>query len=94
MCCVCYCGVVGTNAYTRQRSQVHVYSCAEGEWTGEPAETEEMRPLWFETSAVPFEKMWKDDPYWFPLMVSVCWRVIVCVLACVSVCWCVRVSVC
>ncbi len=34
-------------------------------FTGEPTETEEMRPQWFDTDAIPFEAMWPDDPYWY-----------------------------
>jgi 8-oxo-dGTP diphosphatase / 2-hydroxy-dATP diphosphatase len=34
---------------------------------GEPSETDEMRPQWFSVDQIPFEAMWPDDPYWFPL---------------------------
>ncbi|EDQ92039.1 uncharacterized protein MONBRDRAFT_14719 [Monosiga brevicollis MX1] len=37
-------------------------------WQGEAAETEEMRPQWFNEEDVPFDMMWPDDRYWFPLM--------------------------
>jgi mutator protein MutT len=43
---------------------VHVYIATE--WKGEPAETEEMAPTWFAISAIPYETMWPDDPYWLP----------------------------
>jgi mutator protein MutT len=33
-------------------------------WTGEPAETEEMAPQWFQQAALPFDKMWDDDKFW------------------------------
>lgn len=35
--------------------------------TGEPIETEEMLPQWYDKNTVPFEQMWPDDVYWFPL---------------------------
>lgn len=35
-------------------------------WSGEPEETEEMRPRWFKVGDIPFNKMWPDDPYWLP----------------------------
>lgn len=35
-------------------------------WEGEPVETEEMRPQWFDHTEIPFEKMWTDDEYWLP----------------------------
>lgn len=44
--------------------QVHVFTCYE--WEGEPKETEEMAPRWFDVSAIPYDEMWADDPYWLP----------------------------
>lgn len=35
---------------------------------GEPIETEEMRPRWFQIDKIPFRNMWPEDEYWFPLM--------------------------
>ncbi len=35
-------------------------------WDGEPVESEEMAPEWFDQSAIPYEKMWIDDKYWLP----------------------------
>jgi mutator protein MutT len=43
---------------------VHVYLCRE--WEGEPGETEEMKPAWFDLKKIPFKKMWSDDPVWLP----------------------------
>lgn len=37
-------------------------------WVGEPAESEEMKPEWFNQNAIPFEKMWIDDKYWLPMV--------------------------
>lgn len=40
----------------------HVYF---GErWEGEPAESEEMRPKWFQINEVPYDQMWKSDREW------------------------------
>lgn len=36
------------------------------EWQNEPRETEEMAPQWFNSSAIPFERMWVDDQFWLP----------------------------
>ena len=46
----------------------HVY-CAD-EYSGEIAETEEIRPQWFSYDEIPFDKMWKDDKYWFNYMLT------------------------
>lgn len=45
--------------------EVHVFSARE--WSGEPRESEEMKPQWFSKDKIPFHAMWLDDPYWFPL---------------------------
>ena len=29
-----------------------------------------MRPEWFRTDAIPFDVMWADDPYWYPLFLE------------------------
>jgi len=34
---------------------------------GEPDETEEMCPEWFEINKLPLEKMWQSDNYWLDL---------------------------
>lgn len=43
---------------------------AVGPMTGEPQETEEMKPQWYAESDIPFEKMWADDKYWVPLFLE------------------------
>ncbi len=45
--------------------EVHVFKVTE--YDGEPAESEEMRPQWFDVGEIPFKDMWKDDVYWMPL---------------------------
>lgn len=40
------------------------------QWTGEPAETEEMAPRWFPLNEIPFGQMWPDDIHWFPLFLA------------------------
>lgn len=36
------------------------------ELAGEPIETAEATPYWFQIEAIPFEEMWEDDQYWLP----------------------------
>lgn len=50
------------------RMYVHVYLC--DEWEGEPVETEEMAPEWFNIEDIPYEKMWQDDTYWLPQVLA------------------------
>lgn len=45
--------------------EVHVFKATQ--YTGQPVETEEMKPQWFEISKIPFDKMWPDDVFWFPI---------------------------
>lgn len=39
-------------------------------WQGEPVESEEMKPQWFDSDDIPYENMWKDDPHWLPLVLE------------------------
>ncbi len=48
--------------------EVHVFRVMS--FTGDPLETEEMRPQWFSNDTLPLEKMWADDEFWFPLFLS------------------------
>ncbi|KAJ1720590.1 hypothetical protein LPJ53_004795 [Coemansia erecta] len=48
--------------------EVHVY--VTGEYAGRAVETDEMRPEWFDMDGMPFEKMWADDPEWWPMVLE------------------------
>jgi 8-oxo-dGTP diphosphatase/2-hydroxy-dATP diphosphatase len=37
---------------------------------GDPAESEEMKPQWFDVDKIPFSEMWPDDTYWMPLFLA------------------------
>ena len=43
---------------------VHTYFVRE--WSGEPPETEEMKPRWYAFDAIPYDLMWADDIHWLP----------------------------
>ena len=43
---------------------VHVFTA--DTWAGNPIETDEMKPEWFDIENIPFSKMWTDDPHWLP----------------------------
>lgn len=47
---------------------VHVFISRD--WDGEPSETDEMRPAWFDIYELPFNRMWKDDPHWLPKVIA------------------------
>ena len=40
------------------------------EYEGEPIETEEMKPGWFDVDNLPWKEMWPDDFHWYPLFLS------------------------
>ena len=37
---------------------------------GEPAETREAKPEWFDFDAIPYDRMWADDVHWLPGMLE------------------------
>jgi hypothetical protein len=47
---------------------VHVYET--WDFSGEPAESGEMRPEWFLERDIPYDRMWPDDIHWLPLVLE------------------------
>lgn len=47
--------------------EVHIFLVRQ--WQGEPMETDEMRPQWFNVNDMPLNEMWVSDREWLPLMV-------------------------
>jgi len=43
---------------------VHVYFIRK--WNGQPRESEEMKPQWYDVGSIPYDNMWVDDEYWLP----------------------------
>ncbi len=37
---------------------------------GEPQETREAKPFWSAIDEVPFDRMWEDDQFWVPQLIS------------------------
>ncbi|XP_061455450.1 oxidized purine nucleoside triphosphate hydrolase isoform X1 [Rhineura floridana] len=48
--------------------EVHIFLT--DSFQGDPTESDEMRPQWFELDQVPFKNMWPDNIYWFPLLLQ------------------------
>ena len=48
--------------------EVHVFVATSH--TGDPQESEEMRPAWFALNLVPFDAMWVDDQHWLPQVLA------------------------
>lgn len=47
-----------------------VHAFVAKQWRGEPVETNEMKPQWFKTNSIPYDKMWADDQHWLPLVLQ------------------------
>jgi|SRR3989344_1679688 len=54
--------------------ELHIFECHVffvSRWSGEPKESEEMaQPALYEFDKIPYEKMWKSDRAWLPLIFS------------------------
>lgn len=49
---------------------MYVHAFVTREWDGEPSESEEMRPEWYDVDEIPYDAMWDDDEYWLPRVLS------------------------
>ncbi len=49
---------------------MYVYAYIADEWEGEPEESEEMAPAWYDIADIPYGDMWQDDTYWLPLVLA------------------------
>ncbi|MFC1878440.1 8-oxo-dGTP diphosphatase [Chloroflexota bacterium] len=43
---------------------VHIYIA--WQWSGEPVESDEMIPAWFDVDKIPYDRMWQDGAHWLP----------------------------
>ena len=48
--------------------EVEIFTAAD--WSGEPAESGEIRPQWFPVTALPFDRMWQDAGQWLPRVLA------------------------
>ncbi len=39
-------------------------------WSGEPAESEEISPAWYDVVGIPFDEMWADARHWLPQVLT------------------------
>jgi 8-oxo-dGTP diphosphatase len=40
------------------------------DWSGEAAESDEIRPQWFPVTALPLDRMWDDGKHWLPRVLA------------------------
>ncbi len=64
------CGVITFEFVNEPDKQLEVHIFRATEFTGDPIETDEMKPQWFAVDEIPFKDMWVDDAYWMPLFLK------------------------
>ena len=52
----------------KERVVFHLYIVTE--WNGEPTESDEMAPKWFDIQNIPYDSMFPDDKHWLPLILE------------------------
>jgi 8-oxo-dGTP diphosphatase len=55
-------------AHPSWNMDVMIYTAAQ--WSGEAAESDEIRPQWFPVTALPFGQMWDDSARWLPRVLA------------------------
>ena len=48
--------------------ETHIFRAEK--FVGEPMESEEMKPQWFDVDKIPYKNMWADDIYWIPMFLE------------------------
>lgn len=47
---------------------MHVFTVTD--WKGQPTESEEMAPQWFDIDKIPLDQMWESDIQWMPQILA------------------------
>lgn len=55
-------------ARPRWSQVMHLYTATR--WQGDPVESEEVEPVWFDVAEVPYERMWPDAVHWLPRILA------------------------
>ena len=58
------------DANTPNPWHMYIHAYITNEWEGEPIETEEMMPKWFDVEDIPYGDMWDDDEFWLPQILA------------------------
>lgn len=65
---------MGENEYSEfingEPVKLKFYLYVADSWVGEPIETEEMKPYWFDIDKIPYDNMFVGDIYWLPLVLE------------------------
>jgi 8-oxo-dGTP diphosphatase len=49
---------------------IHVWVYRTRDFEGAAIETREAQPLWVKIDEIPYEKMWEDDKFWLPMVIT------------------------
>lgn len=61
-------GVLTLIGETDDIIEMHIFRA--NNFTGDPNESDEMKPQWFKHEEIPFNNMWPNDAYWLPLVLN------------------------
>ena len=64
-------GIIEFDEYYKGKKEnvvFHLYMVYE--WNGKPSESDEIQPILFDISEIPFSKLFPDDKYWLPLVLE------------------------
>ncbi len=56
--------------YNNGRLEMVVHVFVTDSYEGELCESDEAEPHWFGIDEIPYDRMWLDDRYWFPLLLA------------------------
>lgn len=62
------CGELWFHVLEGPAIRIHVFRA--NDCVGEPLETSEAVPIWIDADRMPYDRMWADDRYWFPLLLD------------------------
>ncbi len=62
------CGELWFHVLRGPAIRIHVFRASD--CVGEPRETAEATPFWSDVDSMPYDRMWADDRYWFPLLLA------------------------
>lgn len=64
-------GVIAFDEYYKGEPVLEVtHIFVASNYEGQPHETDEMKPFWFDLDKVPYDKMFPDDRFWLPLIIE------------------------
>ena len=64
-------GIIEFNEFYKGKKEkviMHIYIATK--WQGEPTESDETKPKWFDIQDIPYDNMFPDDKYWLPLILE------------------------